>query len=365
MAAGAAQALVVPVIAVGTAAGATYLLSSSALQARPAAPSGRPAQGASSGVLRTRCMPWASSGPAWNETRARQVHAKLVGGHKGAVTALAALAPAQPGGPDRLLSAGADGTVALWEPSAAAPREVDRETAPKARAAPGPAARAQRQCPQAPARRAGGVQGARGRGAGDAAVPGQRRLAGPRAAAAGHLRCGPARGRAPRFAVGRDAPGQRARARAGEDKRMAVWDAATWKELARTKPLARGAADALAVSARAGAPTGGHPSVLLASGERAAVWGLCAPASPPPDRPAARARARALLKRDRGAARAGTPARASWRWRRRQRWTRCCRPGTRRRPRSTRWPATRCSRTCSPWAPTPVPPRPVGARGAR
>ena len=56
---------------------------------------------------------------------------------------------------------------------------------------------------------------------------------------------------------------------------MAVWEVGTWKEVARTKPLARGAADALAVSARAGAPTGTQPSVLLVSGERAAVWALC------------------------------------------------------------------------------------------
>ncbi len=57
---------------------------------------------------------------------------------------------------------------------------------------------------------------------------------------------------------------------------MAVWEVGSWKEVARTKPLARGAAEALAVSARAGAPTGAQPSVLLASGERAAVWALCA-----------------------------------------------------------------------------------------
>ena len=57
---------------------------------------------------------------------------------------------------------------------------------------------------------------------------------------------------------------------------MAVWEVGSWKEVARTRPLARGAADALAVSARAGAPTGAQPSVLLVSGERAAVWGLCA-----------------------------------------------------------------------------------------
>lgn len=63
------------------------------------------------------------------------MHAKLVGGHKGAVTALAALAAPQPGGADLLLSAGADGIIALWEPSAAPPRDVDREISPKVHAA--------------------------------------------------------------------------------------------------------------------------------------------------------------------------------------------------------------------------------------
>ncbi|KAK9822211.1 hypothetical protein WJX81_006190 [Elliptochloris bilobata] len=184
VAAGAQQALVVPVLAVGTAAGTTFLLSSSALQ----------------------------------------VHAKLVGGHKGAVTALVALAAPQPGGADLLLSAGADGTIALWEPSAAPPREVDREVSPKAtfKAHEGEVLAMQLFQDNS-----------------DSPDPGPLRLI-----------------------------------TSGEDKRVAVWEVGSWKEVARTRPLARGAADALAVSARAGAPTGAQPSVLLASGERAAIWGL-------------------------------------------------------------------------------------------
>lgn len=47
------------------------------------------------------------------------MYAKLVGGHKGAVTGLLPLGSVAPGGPDRLLSAGADGTIAVWEPSTA------------------------------------------------------------------------------------------------------------------------------------------------------------------------------------------------------------------------------------------------------
>ena len=52
---------------------------------------------------------------------------------------------------------------------------------------------------------------------------------------------------------------------------------------------------------------------------------------------------------------AGTPRRGSWRWRSRRPWTLCCPPGTRRRPRSTRSPATPCSRTSLRLAPMQVP----------
>ena len=55
-----------------------------------------------------------------------QVAARLVGGHKAAVTALLALPSREPGGPDALVSAGADGTVAVWEPSASASATPDR-----------------------------------------------------------------------------------------------------------------------------------------------------------------------------------------------------------------------------------------------
>lgn len=60
----------------------------------------------------------------------------------------------------------------------------------------------------------------------------------------------------------------------GDDKRIAVWEAWTWKEGARTKPFAKGAADSLAFSPRAGAATGAEPCIILSSGERAALWGL-------------------------------------------------------------------------------------------
>lgn len=55
---------------------------------------------------------------------------------------------------------------------------------------------------------------------------------------------------------------------------MAVWEAWSWKERAQAKLFAKGCADALASSARAGAATGSQPSILVVSGERAAVWGM-------------------------------------------------------------------------------------------
>lgn len=56
--------------------------------------------------------------PLMRQAPGAQVHARLVQGHKGAVTALLALPSREPGGPDALVSAGADGTIAVWEPSA-------------------------------------------------------------------------------------------------------------------------------------------------------------------------------------------------------------------------------------------------------
>jgi len=61
---------------------------------------------------------------------------------------------------------------------------------------------------------------------------------------------------------------------AGDDKKVAVWDAWAWKERSQAKLFAKGSADALASSMRAGAATGSEHSILVISGERAAVWGL-------------------------------------------------------------------------------------------
>jgi WD40 repeat protein len=53
-----------------------------------------------------------------------QVYAKLAGAHKGAVTGMLPLGSKEPAGPDRLITAAADGTVAVWEPSLATPSNV-------------------------------------------------------------------------------------------------------------------------------------------------------------------------------------------------------------------------------------------------
>ena len=54
-----------------------------------------------------------------------------MGGHKAAVTKLQVLGSKEENGHDLLLSAGADGSVAVWEPSSAAPAGPDKERLPK------------------------------------------------------------------------------------------------------------------------------------------------------------------------------------------------------------------------------------------
>ena len=58
-----------------------------------------------------------------------QVYARLVGSHKGAVTAMVTLGSKEPGGADLLVTAASDGTISVWDPSAAAPRGAEKEVA--------------------------------------------------------------------------------------------------------------------------------------------------------------------------------------------------------------------------------------------
>lgn len=59
------------------------------------------------------------------------MYARLTGGHKAAVTQLQVLGSKEESGHDLLLSAAADGSVAVWEPSSAAPQGPDKERTPK------------------------------------------------------------------------------------------------------------------------------------------------------------------------------------------------------------------------------------------
>lgn len=49
-----------------------------------------------------------------------QCYARLVGAHKAAVTKLLVVGGKEPGSPDALVSAAADGTIAYWQPSMSA-----------------------------------------------------------------------------------------------------------------------------------------------------------------------------------------------------------------------------------------------------
>ena len=51
---------------------------------------------------------------------AMQCYARLVGAHKTAVTKLVSVGGKEPGSPDALVSAAADGTIAYWQPSLSA-----------------------------------------------------------------------------------------------------------------------------------------------------------------------------------------------------------------------------------------------------
>ena len=60
----------------------------------------------------------------------------------------------------------------------------------------------------------------------------------------------------------------------GDDRKVALWEAWSWKERSQARLFAKGTVDSLACSFRAGAATGSEPGILLISGERAAVWGM-------------------------------------------------------------------------------------------
>lgn len=58
-----------------------------------------------------------SAGSIYLTNQNGHVYAKCAGGHTKSVTAMQVIGPAVPGGPDRLVSASADGSIAVWDPS--------------------------------------------------------------------------------------------------------------------------------------------------------------------------------------------------------------------------------------------------------
>ena len=64
---------------------------------------------------------------------------------------------------------------------------------------------------------------------------------------------------------------------AGGDYKTSVWDVASWKEVpaGRAKPFAKHPVHSVVYSGRAGASSLSTPSLLMASDEAPAIWGMC------------------------------------------------------------------------------------------
>jgi hypothetical protein len=120
-----------PVLAVGHSGGSIALINLTTLQVsesrhhvnRDAHVSERTSFHLADHHCRGLMQPWRQQ-RADGHPLAVQVYAKLAGGHKGAVTGMLPLGSKEPAGPDRLVTAAADGTVAVWEPSLATPSSV-------------------------------------------------------------------------------------------------------------------------------------------------------------------------------------------------------------------------------------------------
>jgi WD40 repeat protein len=199
------------------------------------------------------------------------VFAKLAGGHRGSITALLPFAAADgPMGPDRLLSASSDGSIAIWDPSRTATRGSDREFPPVR------------------------TFKAHDSGVRDAAffltLDASTTTAPPPSAltaVAGALQTVQARGRHKQDAAAdsaADASTVHASAKTGfrlatvgDDRRLAVWDTSTWTETMRIQPFPKGVkatCHSLGFAPWGGAGLGLRPSLVMASGEVAAVLGF-------------------------------------------------------------------------------------------
>lgn len=155
------------------------------------------------------------------------VYAKLTGGHKSAVTVLLPFASEAPGGPDRLVSASADGSIAIWDPSQTPVRGSDREMAPK-----------------------------RTFKAHDSGVR----------SAAFYVA----------YAHGGAKPGALPLqlATVGDDRKVVLWDASSWQVLSRLQPMPKSSCSFVGFAPWGGAGLGVHPSLVLASSESASLLGL-------------------------------------------------------------------------------------------
>ena len=216
-----------------------------------------------------------------------QVYAKLTGGHKNAITALLPLGSTEPGGPDRLVSAAADGTIAVWQPSTAVGAHWPSEHAMETRSrAEGPLI-----CGAAPDMRAidALVPSNQGGGPGGAHVPVATWKAheGPVNSLTfyRHLEENPEQPPLKLASAGAADICSRHSASllsntdvdfrhwchgspsccTGEDKKVCFWDTDKWKFVSGTRPLPKGSVASLMFSGHGAAAFGDEPCLLMVS----------------------------------------------------------------------------------------------------
>ena len=153
------------------------------------------------------------------------VFAKLTGAHNKAVTSLHAIGGTTIDAPDKLISTSSDGSVAIWDPSRTPVRGQDREMAPT----------------RSFKAHESGVRDAAFYIAYSGEKPDELPL---------------------RLAT------------LGDDKKLALWDVATWKELDRLQPLPKASCHSVGFAPWGGAGLGVHPSLVLASGDATTLLGV-------------------------------------------------------------------------------------------
>ena len=251
--------------------------------------------GSASGSLFLVSLADAAAGASSSGTSSLAPFARLTGGHKGAVTAVLSLASPTDDG-DALLTAAADGCVALWCPSSAASlatAAAARGASAAASGAPSSSSSAAGAAAAALAT-AGTSAAASATGATAAAVgavtfsPSSSVLVelspaavfrahdGPVTAAV--LLRAPGQGPGQSGAGGGSGGGGPLRLATAGDREAAVWELGSWRPMSRGRPFASSsssgaaAVDGLAVAGPGlapGAPAGLEPSLLLVSGDDA------------------------------------------------------------------------------------------------